>query len=118
MNAIDFCKSTWLRMKFWTDDYDTYASEDVAFIKEEQIKAGVIDAEDFEEDDWEEVSPTKRIWICGLDDIDSRRYKEDKEYKESIDKQYSKTLEEAFADKDNLYYSETGKAWFMGSTEY
>jgi hypothetical protein len=56
------------------------------------------------------------MYCCDPSGIDFNKFKNDESYKQQIKEKYSKTLKYAF--ENNKCFSETGKAWFMCSTEW
>lgn len=101
-------------MKFWSDDCETYAAESIEDLEEELKALGVVSEEwPFDPEDWREVSKKERMWVDP--DVDFQRMKTDKTYEKEIKDKCLVTLEEAFNGEHGP--SETGKAFFMCSTE-
>jgi hypothetical protein len=105
-------------MKYWNDDYDTYAAESLEDVKAEQVAINVINEPDFEPENWTECEGSKKIWTISLEDLDLKRMKTDFEYKAEMQKLHIKTLDEVFSSPELKPETATGKAWFMGSTEW
>lgn len=108
-------------MKYWTDEYDTYASETIDFVCREQIKVGIITSPDeFDKDWWEEIDGEGLMWTIPIEDVNLnyRLYKEDKEYTAMINKKYKMKIKDFFKQHKEDCYTETEKAWFVCSTVY
>ena len=105
-------------MKYWCDEYDTYAAETLDDVKAEKIAAKIISEDEWDSADWSERDGSVRLWIIPIEDLEHERMKNDSEYKAAMEKEYLKTLDEVFSDPSLRPDSETGRAWFMCSTEW
>lgn len=107
-------------MKFWCDDYDTYAAENLDDVRIEQ-EANGLGADYWDAEAWVECSGDKQVWVTPFDEIDGldkKRMADDPEYKKALKQAHCKTLEEIFNSPELRPSSITGKAWFMSTSEY
>jgi len=105
-------------MKYWNDDFDTYAAETLDDIKAEMIANNIIDESDWEPENFSEVNgDDKRCRDIPIEDIDRVKYKKDPEYKKEMETKHFHTLSHIF-NSDKRPESTTGKAWLICSTEY
>ena len=105
-------------MKYWCDDYDTYAAETLDDVKAEQIALDIVSESDWETENWRETDGCQKMWVTPFEDLDINRMNADPEYKMEMEKLHQKTLDEVFNSPELKPESETGRAWFMCSTEY
>lgn len=106
-------------MRFWSNDYDTWAADDLTDIKAEMLASNIISEDDWDSDDWQEVSGTGCMWIIPQEDINMTRYRNNTEYAKYMREKYFKTLDYVFDSADHGGFgSLTHKAWLMCSTEW
>jgi hypothetical protein len=102
-------------MKYWTNDYDTWAANELRDVAKEQRAQNIIGDYDFEQDDWTEVSPLTAMWICEVgDSLHERKRGNIWFFVAKI--RWLRPLWWCFLFNRNK--SKTGRAWFMCSTEY
>lgn len=107
-------------MKFWCDDYDTYAAETLDDVRVEQEASG-LGADYWDAEAWNECSGSKQVWVTPfdeIDDLDKKRVVDEPEYRETFRKIHCKSLDEIFNNPELRPVSTTGKAWYMSTTEH
>jgi hypothetical protein len=101
-------------IRYWCDDYDTWAAVSLKDVAKEQRAQNIICDYDFDQNDWHEVSPFTRMWLCEVGEA-LRERKRGTFWFLVAKIKWHRPLWWCF-----LFHrppSETGRAWFMCSTE-
>lgn len=101
-------------MRYWSDDCEVYAAESLDGVRDELIALNSIDPEDWDPEEWVEVSGNFLMWNCEPQSLD--KHEHNKIYHFWIRLLHLRPIWWVhFLRQD---WTETGRAWFLCSNEW